>query len=96
MRAFAFLAVTVSALLLAACGTSQFADDPLYDAGFSDGCSTGTARSPGTPVTKPVRDQALWDQSDAYKAGWKAGYNSCSPGARGGDIPGSDRDMGGR
>ena len=95
MRAFTFLAATVSAILLAGCGTSQYADDPLYDAGFGDGCETGTARSPGTPVTKPVRDQALWDQSDAYRAGWKSGYNSCSPGARG-DIPGSERDMGGR
>jgi hypothetical protein len=95
MRATAFLAVTLLALSVAACGTTQFDEDPLYDAGFSDGCATGTARSPGTPVVKAVRDQALWDQSDAYRAGWKSGYGACTPGGRG-DIPGSDRDMGGR
>jgi hypothetical protein len=95
MRVLALLVVSLSAVLLAGCGTSQYEDDPLYDAGFADGCETGADRSPGTPVSNPVRDQALWDQSEAYRAGWKAGYGSCSPGARG-DIPGSDRDMGGR
>jgi len=95
MRATAILAATFLALSVAACGSTKYDADPLYDAGFSDGCATGTARSPGTPVTKPVRDQALWDQSEAYRAGWKSGYGACTPGGRG-DIPGSDRDMGGR
>lgn len=95
MRPIAYFAVTFLAFGLAACGTTEFDDDPLYDAGFSDGCATGTARSPGTPVTKPVRDQTLWDQSDAYRSGWKSGYGTCTPGGRG-DIPGSDRDIGGR
>lgn len=96
MRVSAFFAAAVFAVSLTACvGASQYEDDPLYDAGFQDGCATGTARSPGTPPSRPVRDQTSWDQSDAYRAGWKAGYNSCAP--RGGsDIPGSDRDMGGR
>ena len=93
MRPLVLLAA--ASLSLAACGTSQYDDDPLYDAGFSDGCETGTARTPGTPVTKPVRDQSLWDTSDAYKAGWRSGYGACSPGSRG-DTPGSDRDIGGR
>jgi hypothetical protein len=78
-------ALTLS-LALAACGTTEYANDPLYDAGFSDGCATGTARSAGTPASKADRDQALWDDSGAYRSGWRAGYNSCSP-ARG-DIPG--------
>ena len=95
MRPTTVLAATFLALALTACGTSKYDDDPLYDAGFSDGCATGTARTPGTPVTKPVRDASLWDQSEAYRVGWKAGYGACSPGARG-DVPGSDRDMGGR
>jgi hypothetical protein len=94
MRPALFLAAALS-LALAACGTSKYENDPLYDAGFSDGCATGTARSPGTPVSKAVRDDALWDQSDAYRAGWKAGYGACSPGGRG-DVPGAARDVGGR
>ena len=81
------LVIAFAAFVLGACGTTQYDQDPDYDAGFSDGCSTGTARSPGTPVTKPVRDQQLWDQSEAYRVGWRAGYGSCSPGARG-EIPG--------
>ena len=44
---------------------------------------------------KPVRDDALWKESEGYRAGWKAGYSSCSPGSRG-DTPGNDRDIGGR
>jgi hypothetical protein len=95
MRPKALLAVAAFILFVAACGTSKYDNDPLYDAGFSDGCSTGTSRSPGTPASKATRDDALWEQSDAYRAGWKAGYQSCSPGARG-DIPGADRDIGGR
>jgi hypothetical protein len=87
MRLPTAFAVLFAAFALAACGTTQYDNDPDYDTGFSDGCATGTARSPGTPVTKPVRDQQLWDVSEGYRAGWRAGYGSCSPGARG-DIPG--------
>jgi hypothetical protein len=94
MRPKATLAAAFLALALAACGSTQYDDDPLYDAGFSDGCATGTARTPGIP-TKPVRDNSLWEQSEGYRAGWRAGYGSCSPGTRG-DIPGADRDIGGR
>jgi len=89
MRSFAFAAAAALTLALAACGTSQYEDDPLYDAGFSDGCATGNDRSGGGPVAKPQRDQELWDTSDTYRAGWKAGYRSCGPSA--GEIPG-DRD----
>lgn len=95
MRVKALLAVTAFALVVAGCGTSKFDNDPDYDSGFSDGCSTSTSRSPGSPATKATRDDALWAQSEGYRAGWKAGYQSCSPGARG-DIPGADRDIGGR
>ena len=96
MRTPAFLAATFLALSLTACmGGSKYENDPMYDPGFQDGCATGTARTPGTPPSKPVRDQVSWDASEAYRAGWKAGYASCAP-RGGGDIPGSDRDMGGR
>lgn len=80
MRLNMFLAVTVLAGALAACGTNRFEDDPLYDAGFSDGCATGTARSSGTPVQKAERDAELWRESEGYRAGWKQGYAACSPG----------------
>ncbi|MDZ4739006.1 MAG: hypothetical protein SGJ03_03775 [Alphaproteobacteria bacterium] len=95
MQAKLIVAVSLTAMSLAGCGTSKYAEDPLYDAGFSDGCSTGTSRTPGVPQMKPVRDDKIWEDSDAYKAGWRSGYGSCSPGGRG-DNTSSDRDVGGR
>jgi hypothetical protein len=90
MRVNAFIAATVLALSVSACGTSQYAEDPLYDAGFADGCETATARTPGTPASSPVRDESMWNESRAYQAGWRAGYNACTAGGAG-DIPGRDR-----
>jgi hypothetical protein len=71
--------VAAALLSLTACATNDYEQDPLYDPGFQDGCATGTARTSGTPASKPVRDQQLWDQSDAYRAGWRSGYASCGP-----------------
>lgn len=82
MRLKTLLTFAFLTLSLAACGTSQFEDDPLYDAGFSDGCATGTARSAGTPVQKAERDDQLWRESEGYRAGWKQGYGACSPDTR--------------
>jgi hypothetical protein len=95
MRFAAVVALALAASALTACTTSKYENDPDYDTGFTDGCSTATARTPGGPPAKPVRDDTLWKESEGYRAGWKAGYSSCSPGSRG-DSPGSDRDIGGR
>lgn len=87
MRKSVFFLAAISTLTLSACATSNYEKDPLYDAGFSDGCSTGTARTQGAPPSKPVRDEADWKSSDAYRAGWKAGYGSCAPsGSSSGDT----------
>jgi hypothetical protein len=90
----AVLVALVSAVL-AACETTSYDDDPYYDAGFGDGCDTAMSRAPGSPLQKPVRDQDLWKQSEGYRAGWKAGYSSCSPGGRG-DMGADGRGIGGR
>ena len=83
MRSIVLLAISLS---LAACTSSVGLDkDPYYDAGFTDGCATGTARSSGTPASRPIRDRQLWDQSEAYRAGWRSGYNSCGPSNGGGE-----------
>jgi hypothetical protein len=79
MRSTVLFALALAAISLTACATSEYEKDPLYDAGFQDGCATGTARNPGTPAGNPVRDQDLWDSSDAYRAGWRSGYGSCAP-----------------
>lgn len=79
MRRYQTLVAAVTATALAACATSsKYEQDPMYEAGFGDGCSTGTSRAQGSPPSNPVRDQNDWDNSDAYRAGWKSGYNACS------------------
>lgn len=77
MRRFA-LPVLFLAFALAGCGIgrSEFADDPAYKAGHSDGCWTATSRVPGDPSTV-TRNDAAWRDSEAYRAGWKSGYNAC-------------------
>ncbi len=61
MRATALIAASLLAVSLAGCAGPKHDNDPDYDTGFTDGCSTGTARSSGTPVSKATRDQALWE-----------------------------------
>jgi hypothetical protein len=95
MRFAALLCLIFITSALTACGTSKYDNDPDYDTGFTDGCSTASSRTPGSPPVKAVRDDQLWKDSEGYRAGWKAGYSSCSPGSRG-DTPGGDRDIGGR
>ena len=75
-------------LLLAACAGDNAvvqgppaSDQPDYPAGFTDGCSTAQAKGSKIPE-KPHRNQTLYDQSEGYRAGWRAGYGSC-----GGDDP---------
>ena len=79
-------------LALVACSTSQYQKDPMYDVGFSDGCATGTARAQGAPPSAATRDELEWKNSDAYRAGWKAGYGACNTSGNRGDTTGVDRD----
>ncbi|MAU62230.1 hypothetical protein [Parvibaculum sp.] len=71
-------ALLALALVLAGCGLgrSEYADDPDYKAGHSDGCWTATSQVPGDPESI-TRNEEAWKSSEAYRAGWKAGYNAC-------------------
>lgn len=91
MRKVLIIAAILAPLALGACSTTKYDNDPMYDAGFGDGCATGTARSQGAPPSSPVRDDADWENSDAYRAGWKAGYGACNTAGRS-DSMGHDRD----
>lgn len=67
--------------LLAGCigdGDETLRDDPAYGAGYNDGCQTGGTRGSGLPATRNRNDD-LWQSSEAYRAGWRAGYNACGP-----------------
>jgi hypothetical protein len=92
MRLSLIALATLAPLALAGCTTSQYEKDPMYTAGFGDGCSTGTSRAQGAPPSNAVRDEVEWKSSDAYRAGWKAGYGACNDRGGRGDTTGLDRD----
>jgi len=66
------------ALAVAGCAGDRSAlrGDPNYSIGYSDGCTTGNSRVTGFDKTIR-RDNALFDSSRAYQAGWKEGYGAC-------------------
>ena len=69
--------------------TPSYADDPVYKLGHSDGCWTATSGKKG----EASRNAELYKSSEAYRAGWKAGFNACrvDSGARDANEPGPGR-----
>lgn len=70
-------------LALAGCGSlfgKDYSGEPDYQSGYSAGCGTGTGYVEGRAATV-VRDPELWNTSEAYRAGWKSGFNACRPSA---------------
>ena len=52
-------------------------NDPNFKAGYSDGCASANAR--GTSFTgSKVRDEAAFQVSQPYRAGWSNGYSTCN------------------
>ena len=95
LHAFGALAF---ALLLCGCiffeGPAERAmrNDPNFKAGYSDGCASANAR--GTNYRgDTVRDDAAYETSRPYRAGWSAGYSTCNnqynanPGSMPGEAP---------
>jgi hypothetical protein len=70
-------------LPLAACassGSPANRESAEYQAGYNDGCATGSARA--SRIEQPARrDQRLFDSNADYRAGWSSGYNVCGAGA---------------
>ncbi|HXC56827.1 MAG TPA: hypothetical protein VNU97_16125 [Rhizomicrobium sp.] len=51
--------------------------DPNFRTGYSDGCASASAH--GTDFRgDTVRDDAAYQVSQAYRAGWSAGYTTCN------------------
>ena len=78
MRRKAVLRALIGGILpiLAGCadlGASSHAGEPEYRQGHSDGCWAATSGQKDAAN----RNEALYKSSDAYRAGWKAGFNSC-------------------
>jgi hypothetical protein len=68
-------------VLLAACVSRHKAEghgnSPAYAAGYTDGCATASARANGE-IGGETRDKNLYTNNGDYRAGWRAGYASCS------------------
>ncbi|NWH09238.1 MAG: hypothetical protein HXY22_11450 [Alphaproteobacteria bacterium] len=67
-----------AALFLSACSTGTdpaLSEDPAYQLGYGDGCTTAQVIAQGG--AKAVRRNPDYAGSDAYKAGWGAGYGAC-------------------
>lgn len=76
-----WLAAGALAALLGASACQSIDDpaltgDPAFATGYSDGCRTGNARLAGFRQTV-TRDEAAWDEKEAYRIGWRRGYNAC-------------------
>lgn len=74
--------------ILAGCadmGGSSHAGKPEYKQGHSDGCWAATSGKKDAAN----RNEALYKSSEAYRTGWKAGFNSCriDSGARDANDP---------
>ncbi|MGV8996352.1 MAG: hypothetical protein ACOH12_05350 [Parvibaculaceae bacterium] len=85
-----------TAMLIGGCaGRSEYADDPLYASGYTDGCGTGTGFNP-SDKSSVLRDPDGWAQSKAYRVGWKKGFNACRPTNKGttSDYPADARGRG--
>lgn len=88
MKAVTFAIIMTMFTALAGCGTSQYAEEPLYATGYSDGCGTGSGFNPSDPSTL-IRNADAWGTNKAYRAGWKTGFNACrvSRGGQTTDLP---------
>lgn len=68
------------AAALSACATEdnqRLAEEPTYGRGYSDGCQTASERNKSFS-TKTYRDAELFDRDEAYRAGWRHGYQNCN------------------
>ncbi|MEO1015269.1 MAG: hypothetical protein AAFX08_08810 [Pseudomonadota bacterium] len=74
-----FLFALFGGVLLAGCVTEEtlaLKEDPAYVRGFGDGCVTVSEREKSFS-TKVKRDEYEFENSRAYRAGWRQGYQQC-------------------
>ncbi|MEM9168199.1 MAG: hypothetical protein AAGC56_00975 [Pseudomonadota bacterium] len=77
-----FLAAVVAAVAAAAAAgcvsenAQRLAEEPNFQVGVGDGCATATNEARSFDRRKQ-RDAYLFENDEAYRAGWRQGYLSC-------------------
>lgn len=67
------------ALLASGCASDDvmaLAEEPNYQVGYGDGCVTASEEDKSFSTTRE-RDEYLFDNDRAYRAGWRQGYLQC-------------------
>jgi len=75
----ALIAISLVAASIGGCASDEalnLAEQPSYQAGYGDGCVTATEEDKSFS-TKRQRDEYLFDNDKAYRAGWRQGYLQC-------------------
>lgn len=72
----AALAAGLAAASCASTDTDMLAEEPGYQAGYGDGCTTATEEDKSFS-RKRARDDYMFDNDRAYRAGWRQGYLQC-------------------
>ena len=88
MRASDLAVLVLFALSGCAGGANQ--DSADYQAGYSDGCASGSAAD--SYRRHVTRDEHAFRHNSDYKAGWRSGYNACVVKSGGGNPFGIERD----
>lgn len=71
--------LSLLSLAVSACASDEalkLSDQPGFAAGYGDGCATATEEDKSFS-TKRVRDEYMFDNDRAYRAGWRQGYLQC-------------------
>jgi len=70
----------VAAALAGCAQTSEYEGSLAFEAGYSDGCRTATARA--RPFSSDVfLNEEAFEEDAAYRAGWNTGSNTCGTAA---------------
>lgn len=98
IQAAGFAAAGLAVALAAGCASDEtlaLAEEPSFQQGYGDGCVTSTEEDKSFS-TKRERDEYLFANDRAYRAGWRQGYVQCggraSPPNDGGRILGQQNE----
>lgn len=89
-----FIAAAGALFLVSCASDSGLSEEPGYVAGFGDGCATAQEQDKSFS-TKRYRDADQFENDQAYRSGWRQGWQQCQSPYRkaddGGHVLGDDK-----